>query len=79
MEKQCKIDCSEKTLSFSSKEFWCLCSDKLFDYINPQTFPILDSLFFELGLQGSGLGLIGYGQELMIFHKMSPRTHHNYL
>ena len=27
---------------------------------------------FELGLNGSGLGL-------MIFHKMSPRTHHNYL
>ena len=27
---------------------------------------------FELGLNGFGLGL-------MIFHKMSPRTHHNYL
>ena len=27
---------------------------------------------FELGLNGSGLGLI-------IFHKMSPRTQHNYL
>ena len=27
---------------------------------------------FELGLSGSGLGL-------MIFHKMSPRTHHKYL
>ena len=29
-------------------------------------------MFFELGLNGSGL-------ELMIFHKMHPRTHHNYL
>ena len=27
---------------------------------------------FELGLNGSGL-------RLLIFHKMSPRTHHNYL
>ena len=31
-----------------------------------------DSMFFELGLNGSGLGL-------MIFHKMNPTTHHNYL
>ena len=31
-----------------------------------------DSMFFELGLNVSGLGL-------MIFHKMSPTTHHNYL
>ena len=31
-----------------------------------------NSMFFELGLNVSGLGL-------MIFHKMSPRTHHNYL
>ena len=29
-------------------------------------------LFFELGLIGSALGL-------MIFHKMSLKTHHNYL
>ena len=28
--------------------------------------------FFNLGLIGSGLGL-------MTFHKMSPKTHHNYL
>ena len=25
------------------------------------------------------LGLIGFGLGRMIFHKMSPRTHHNYL
>ena len=29
-------------------------------------------LFFKMGHIGSGLGL-------MSFHKMSPRTHHNYL
>ena len=40
-----------------NKEFWSLSST---------------CCFFELGLNGSGLGL-------MIFHKMSPRTHHNYL
>ena len=33
--------------------------------------PTKDSFFFQLGLNGSGLGL-------MIFHKMSPRAH-NYL
>ena len=32
---------------------------------------VSDSLFFELGLNSSGLGLI--------FCKMSPRTHHDYL
>ena len=34
-------------------------------YIKVQAFSIEDSLFFELGL-------IGYGLGLMIFHKMSP-------
>ena len=32
----------------------------------------INCLFFELGL-------ISYEQGLMIFHKMSSRTHHNYL
>ena len=41
-------------------------------YIKAQAFSVLDSLYFELGLDGSGLGLI-------IFHNLSPRTHHNYL
>ena len=44
-----------------STEFWSLCSDKLSGYIKAQAFSILVSLFFEL--------------RLVIFHKMSPRTH----
>ena len=37
-----------------------------------QAFSILDTMFFQPGLNGSGLGLA-------IFHEMSPITHHNYL
>ena len=47
---------------YCSTEFWSLCSDKLSGYIKAQAFSILVSLFFEL--------------RLVIFHKMSPRTHH---
>ena len=34
--------------------------------------PGITPCFFQLGLIGSGMGL-------MIFHRMSPKTHHNYL
>ena len=34
--------------------------------------PSMNPCFFQLGL-------ISYGQGLMIFHKVNPRTHHNYL
>ena len=47
-------------------------SDYLPGYIKAQAFSIKDALFFELVLIGSRL-------ELMTFHKMSPRTHHNLL
>ena len=47
---------------YCSTEFWSLSSDKLSGYIKAQAFSILVSLFFEL--------------RLVIFHKMSPRTHH---
>ena len=47
---------------YCSTELWSLCSDKLSGYIKAQVFSILVSLFFEL--------------RLVIFHKMSPRTHH---
>ena len=45
-------------------EFWSL-SPSIFSFR-------LFFFFFKLGLIGSGLGL-------KIFHKMSPRTHHNHL
>ena len=38
----------------------------------PKHFQSRTSTFFQLELIGSGLGL-------MIFHKMSPKSHHNYL
>ena len=57
---------------YCSTEFWSLSSDKLSGYIKVQAFSILDSLFFELRLNSSGL-------RLMIFQKMSPRTHHLFL
>ena len=41
-------------------------------YRKAQAFSISDLLCFELGINVSGLGL-------MIFHKMTPRTPHNYL
>ena len=53
-------------------ELWSLSSDKLSGYIKSQIFSISNSFFLLLALSGSGL-------RLMIFHKMSPRTHHNYL
>ena len=37
-----------------------------------QHFQFQTLFFLDLGLTGSGLGL-------MISHKMIPRTHHNYL
>ena len=55
---------------FDNNEDWFLivCLHK-----SPSIFNLGLLVFFELGL-------IGYGQQgLMIFHKMSPRTHHNYL
>ena len=44
----------------------CVQIIKLSGHIKAQAF-----LFFKPGLIGSGLGL-------MIFHKMTPRTHRNY-
>ena len=41
-------------------------------YLQSETKIESDLRLFQLGLDGSGLGV-------MIFHKMSPRTHHNYL
>lgn len=49
---------------------WCLIL-VLLRIILP--FVILDVLFFF------ELGLIGYGQGLVIFHKMGPMTRHDYL
>ena len=40
--------------------------------LKPKHFHLRTPCCFELGLIGSGLGV-------MIFHKMSPRTHLNYL
>ena len=57
---------------YYSTEFWSLSSDSLSGYIKAQAFSILDSLLFELGHNGSGLGL-------MILHKKSLVTQDYYL
>ena len=49
---------------YCNTEFWSSSSDKLSGYIKAQAFSILDSLFFYLRLNSSGL-------RLLIFHKMS--------
>ena len=52
-----------------NKKFWRLSPEELSGYIKHFQFR---TCIFELGL-------IGCGEGLMIFHKMSPRTHRNYL
>ena len=66
---------NRRTIFLLNREFWSLSSHKLSGDRKAQAFSISDSFFFfnsTVGLNGSGLGL-------MIFHKMSPRAHHNYL
>ena len=64
--------------NFSTAVIQSLESVKLIRQINclvtqrPKHFQLQTCIFFYLGLNVSGLGL-------NIFHKMSPRTHHNYL
>ena len=49
---------------YCNTEFWISSSDKLSGYIKALAFSILDSLFFQLRLNSSGL-------RLLIFHNMS--------
>ena len=57
---------------YYSTEFWSLSSDSLSGYIKAHAFSILDSLLFERGHNGFGLGL-------MILHKNSLVTQDYYL
>ena len=63
------VFCTLEGLYFNFRE---LPPDELSGYTNSYKDPNTTFCFFELGL-------IGYGFGPMIFHKMSPRTHHNYL
>ena len=83
----CTRSLSEQNNSYKSTELW---PRKVFFVLDNRRskmyYRVLESVFrltvwllkdpgtrvFELGLNGSGLGL-------MIFHKMSPRTHHRLL
>ena len=53
-----------------NEKFWRLSPDELSGYI--KHFQFKTCCIFELWL-------IGYGEGLMIFYKMSHRTHYNYL
>ena len=56
---------------YCNTEFWSLSSDKLSGYIKAQVFSISDSIFLT--------GTHWFWARTHDYHKMSPRTHHNYL